>query len=128
MPELQEALNISNSTAYRIAVEAEGCALNKILQVLILPQNELSAEQVEATRDLQALVTPLRRRDVDALLAKIHVLCSGRWGYDQTAVAKAFANHCGLDRVPMPPDHADLGLTDTSIDSDHENEREPTQG
>ena len=89
---------------------------------------ETSAEQQEATADLQELISLLRSRDINGLLGKIHMLCSGSWRFDQAAVARAFADHCGLDRVPMIPDGTDLGYTETSADSELDHEKEPAQG
>jgi hypothetical protein len=126
--EIQEALNLTNSRAFNIAIEVQGAALKQIFLVLMQSVDQMSAEQLAATMELRELVSPLHSRDINALLAKIHMLCSGSWTFDQAAVARAFADHCGLDRVPMIPDGTDLGYTETSADSDLDNEKEPAQG
>lgn len=126
--QIQEAFRLSNSQAYDIAIEAQGVALKRIFQTLIQSAED-SVNQSGLAADLLPLVPALRSRDINVLLAKIHLLCSGRWRYDQTAVARAFAEHCGLDRVPMDsePD-LDLGLTETPMESERDHERETGQG
>jgi len=126
--EIGEALNLVSYNAYDLTMKIQETALKYIFSILARPAEELPSEQVDAARDLQDLVPYLRQPNIDELLARIHVLCSGPWKFEQVAVARAFADHCGLDRMPMLPDAADLGLTETTADSDREDEGEPAQG
>jgi hypothetical protein len=126
--EIAEALNLASYNAYDVTIKIQEAALRYIFSILVRPVEELPSEQVDAARDLQELVPYLRQPNIDELLARIHLLCSGPWKFHQAAVARAFADHCGLDRMPILPDAADLGLTETTANSDHEDEGEPAQG
>ncbi|KAG9971238.1 hypothetical protein KCU72_g24474, partial [Aureobasidium melanogenum] len=92
------------------------------------PVEEQSTEQSDAARDLQELVPFLRQPNINELIARIHILCSGPWRFHQAAAARAFAEHCGLERMPLIPDDADLAMTETAANSDHEDDGEPAQG
>lgn len=126
--EIQEALNIPNSSAFDLTIKIQEAALKAIFAILIQPDESLSTEQLEASRDLRELVPLLRQPNIDELLAKIHMLCSGSWKFHQAAVARAFADICGLESLPMIPDDTERGLSETSADSDHQDDREPAQG
>ncbi|KAI5195993.1 hypothetical protein E4T39_07974 [Aureobasidium subglaciale] len=125
--EIQEALNLPNSRAFDLTIKIQEAALKYIFSILAQPPDDLSAEQSDASSDLQELTPYLRQPNIDELLARIHVLCSGSWKFHQAAVARAFADLCGLDRMPIIPDDTDLDYTETD-GSDHEDEREPAQG
>ncbi|KAI5238431.1 hypothetical protein E4T42_08995 [Aureobasidium subglaciale] len=125
--EIQEALNIPNSRAFDLTTKIQEAALKHIFSILAQAPDDLSAEQSDASSDLQELIPYLRQPNIDELLARIHVLCSGSWKFHQAAVARAFADLCGLDRMPIIPDETDLDFTETD-GSDHEDEREPAQG
>jgi hypothetical protein len=126
--EIAEALNLATQNAYDLTIKIQEAALRYIFSILVRPAEELPSEQVEAARDLQDLVPYLRQPNIDELLARIHVVCSGPWKFNQVAAARAFAEHCGLDRMPIISGAADLSLTETTADSDHEDEGEPAQG
>ncbi|KAI5245233.1 hypothetical protein E4T43_03379 [Aureobasidium subglaciale] len=125
--EIQEALNLPNSRAFDLTIKIQEAALKHIFYILAQAPDDLSAEQSDASSDLQELTPYLRQPNIDELLARIHVLCSGSWKFHQAAVARAFADLCGLDRMPIIPDETDLDFTETD-GSDHEDEREPAQG
>jgi hypothetical protein len=126
--EISEALNLTSYNAYDLTIKIQEAALRYIFSILVRPVEELPSEQVDAARDLQDLVPYLRQASIDELLARIHLVCSGPWKFNQVAAARAFAEHCGLDRMPILPDAADLGLTETTANSDHEDDGEPAQG
>lgn len=126
--EISEALNLTSYTAYDVTINIQMAALRYIFSILVRPVEELPPEQVDAARDLQDLVPYLRQPNIDELLARVHVLCSGLWRFHQAAAARAFADWCGLDRLPILSEAADLALTETPADSDREDEGEPAQG
>lgn len=111
-----------------MTLKIQETALKHVFSILVQPAEELSTGQSDAARDLQELSPFLRQPNINELLARIHILCSGPWKFHRAAVARAFAEHCGLDRMPVIPDDADLGLTETVADSDHEGDAEPAQG
>lgn len=121
-------MNLPSHDAYDVTLKIQETALKHIFSILVQPAEELSTGQSDAARDLQELSPFLRQPNINELLARIHILCSGPWKFHQAAVARAFAEHCGLDRMPIIPDDADLGLTETVADSDHEGYAEPAQG
>lgn len=126
--EIAEALNLSSHDAYDVTIKIQETALKHIFSILVQPAEDLSTGQSDAAQDLQELIPFLRQPNINELLARIHILCSGPWRFHQAAVARAFAEHCGLDRMPIIPDDADPGMTDTLADSAHEGDAEPAQG
>ncbi|KAG9950868.1 hypothetical protein KCU85_g3251, partial [Aureobasidium melanogenum] len=126
--EIAEALNIPSNAAFDVTQKIQETALKHIFSILVRHVEQQSTEQSDAARDLQELVPYLRQPNINELLARIHVLCSGPWRFHQLAAARAFAEHCGLDRMPLISDHEDLAMTETAADSDHEDDGEPAQG
>ncbi|KAG9686798.1 hypothetical protein KCU95_g11413, partial [Aureobasidium melanogenum] len=126
--EIAEALNIPSHAAYDVTLKIQETALKHIFSILLRPVEERSTEQSDAARDLQELVPFLRQPNINELIARIHILCSGPWRFHQAAVARAFAEHCGLDRMPIIPDDAELAMTETAANSDHDDDGEPAQG
>ncbi|KAK5999850.1 hypothetical protein QM012_004938 [Aureobasidium pullulans] len=126
--EIAEALNLPSHSAYDVTLKIQETALKHIFEILIQPAEELPSQQSDAAQDLQELAPFLRQPNINELLARIHILCSGPWKFHRAAVARAFAEHCGLDRMPIIPDEADLAMTETAADSDHEDDAEPAQG
>ncbi|KAG9557079.1 hypothetical protein KCU71_g14198, partial [Aureobasidium melanogenum] len=126
--EIAEALNIPSHAAYDVTLKIQETALRHIFSILLRPVEERSTEQSDAARDLQELVPFLRQPNINELIARIHILCSGPWRFHQAAVARAFAEHCGLERMPLISDDAELAMTETAAGSDHEDDGEPAQG
>ncbi|KAG9557062.1 hypothetical protein KCU71_g11100, partial [Aureobasidium melanogenum] len=126
--EIAEALNIPSHAAYDVTLKIQETALKHIFSILARPVEEQTTEQSDAARDLQELVPFLRQPNINELIARIHILCSGPWRFHQAAAARAFAEHCGLERMPLIPDHADLAMTEAAANSDHEDDGEPAQG
>ncbi|KAI4721940.1 hypothetical protein E4T48_01839 [Aureobasidium sp. EXF-10727] len=126
--EIAEALNLPAHNAYDVTIKIQEAALKHIFSILVRPAEELPTEQLDAASDLQELVPYLRRPNINELLARIHLLCSGPWKFHQAAAARAFAEHCGLDRMPIISDHADLDMTESAAGSVQEDDGEPAPG
>lgn len=139
IPSLRADFGLPDSTLRRIYREIQHVLLDVILSRLSEDDAEtflLNAD--EPFTQLMPLITGLRSHRIEELADSVHILSSGDWGYDEDAVAEAFArrvDYSGQGFTSAAQNTSGEGgglvhIAETIIDESEDggNAREPGQG